>query len=54
MTGLFYLVKIVKEFENGEDAGSYEETHLTPDVTWRDEKEEIKNIWREFFFVLKN
>lgn len=28
-----YLVKIVKELKNSEDAGSYEETHLTADIT---------------------
>lgn len=28
-----YLVQIVKQFENGEDAGSDEKAHLTSDVT---------------------
>lgn len=29
----YYLVQIVKEFEDGEDAGADEKAHLTSDVT---------------------
>lgn len=38
MEGL-YLVEVVKEFQDGEDAGSYEETHLTPDVACGEHKQ---------------
>lgn len=36
------LVSVVKELQDGEDAGSNEQTHLTPDVTCEQEKERKK------------
>lgn len=33
------LVSVVKELQDGEDAGANEQTHLTPDVTCEQERE---------------
>lgn len=34
-----HLVEIVEQLQDGEDAGSDEKTHLTPDVTCREDTE---------------
>lgn len=38
------LVSVVKELQDGEDAGSNEQTHLTPDVTCEQEKERTETV----------
>lgn len=34
-----YLVDIVQDFQNCQDASSNEQTHLSPDVTWEQRKQ---------------
>lgn len=29
-----YLVDVIQDFQNCQDAGSNEQAHLSPDVTW--------------------
>lgn len=31
---LMYLVDVIQDFQNCQDAGSNEQAHLSPDVTW--------------------
>lgn len=47
------LVSIVKELQDGEDAGSDEQTHLTPDVTCEEGKGKRKQKLLLLVFIKK-
>ena len=40
------LVSVVEELQDGEDAGTDEQPHLTPDVPWWTEGEHQENMRR--------
>lgn len=45
-----HLVGVIKELQDGEDAGADEQTHLTPDVTCNKQRERERD-WTQHSFT---
>lgn len=36
-----YLIDVIQDFQNGQDAGADEQAHLSADVTWEEAKQRL-------------